>query len=93
MFYTCVVPNCNSKKWIQAFSRKDFAPSKYSKVCFSDESIFEILQNNAQFVRSRRGEKIHFDCVVQTVKHPTKIMIWSVISGKGTGRLYMVKKV
>lgn len=25
------------------------------------------------------------------LKHPTKIMIWSVISGKGTGRLYVVK--
>ncbi|GFS87457.1 hypothetical protein TNCV_207721 [Trichonephila clavipes] len=41
----------------------------------SDESTFEILQNKAQFVRPRRGEKFHFDCVVQTVKHPTKIMI------------------
>ncbi|GFS68872.1 uncharacterized protein TNCV_409461 [Trichonephila clavipes] len=60
-------------------------------VCFSDESTFEILQNKAQFVRRRRGEMFHSDCVVQTVKHPTKIMIWSVISGKGTGRLYVVK--
>ncbi|GFV71972.1 hypothetical protein TNCV_2459051 [Trichonephila clavipes] len=47
----------------------------------NDESTFEILQNIAQFVRRRRGEKFHSDCVVQTVKHPTKIMIWSVISG------------
>lgn len=28
---------------------------------------------------------------METVKHPTKVMIWSVISGKGTGRLYVVK--
>ncbi|GFX34457.1 uncharacterized protein TNCV_3656951 [Trichonephila clavipes] len=47
--------------------------------------------NKAQFVRRRRGEKVHPDCVVQTVKHPTKIMIWSVISGKGTGRMFVVK--
>ncbi|GFY13885.1 putative transposase like protein [Trichonephila clavipes] len=52
------------------------------RVCFSDESTFEILQNKAQFVRRRRGEKFHSNCVVQTVKYPTKIMIWSVISGK-----------
>ncbi|GFU45491.1 transposable element Tcb2 transposase [Trichonephila clavipes] len=57
----------------------------------SDESTFEILQNKTHFVRRRRGEKFHSDCVVQTVKHPTKIMIWSVISGKGTGRLDVVK--
>ncbi|GFT81452.1 uncharacterized protein TNCV_3673201 [Trichonephila clavipes] len=59
--------------------------------CFSDESTFEILLNKAQFMRRCRGEKFHSDCVVQTVKHPTKIMIWSVISGKGTGRLYVIK--
>ncbi|GFX90372.1 putative transposase like protein [Trichonephila clavipes] len=62
------------------------------KVCFSDESTFEILQNKAQFVLRRRGEKFHADCVVQTVKHPTKIMIWSVISGKGTEHLYMLEE-
>ncbi|GFY14850.1 uncharacterized protein TNCV_648931 [Trichonephila clavipes] len=56
-----------------------------------DESTFEILQNKAQFVRRRRGEKFHSDCVVQTVKNPTKIMIWSVISGKDIGCLYVVK--
>ncbi|GFW18380.1 uncharacterized protein TNCV_1184081 [Trichonephila clavipes] len=56
----------------------------------SDESTFEILLNKSQFVRRRRGEKFHSDCVVQTVKHPTK-MIWPVISGKCTGRLYVVK--
>ncbi|GFU60117.1 uncharacterized protein TNCV_3144751 [Trichonephila clavipes] len=59
-------------------------------VCFSDESTFEILQNKAQIVR-RRGEKFHSDCVVQTVKHPTKIMIWPGISGNGTERLYVVE--
>ncbi|GFS60747.1 uncharacterized protein TNCV_2001531 [Trichonephila clavipes] len=55
-----------------------------------DERTFEILQNKTQFVRRRDGEKFHSDCVVRTVKHPTKIMIWSVISGKGTGRLDVV---
>ncbi|GFU17981.1 uncharacterized protein TNCV_318711 [Trichonephila clavipes] len=59
--------------------------------CFSDESTFEILQHKAQFVHRRRGEKFHSDCVVLTVKHPTKIMIWSDTSGKGTGRLEVVK--
>ncbi|GFV40664.1 transposable element Tcb2 transposase [Trichonephila clavipes] len=28
---------------------------------------------------------------ILTVKHPAKIMLWSVISVKGTGRLYVVK--
>ncbi|GFY05039.1 uncharacterized protein TNCV_561711 [Trichonephila clavipes] len=56
-----------------------------------DKDVDFWRSSNAQFVRRRRGEKFHSDCVVQTVKHPTKIMIWPVISGKGTGRLYVVK--
>lgn len=42
-------------------------------------------------MRRRPGEKYSPDCVVSTVKHPTKVMIWSVICGKGTGRLYVVQ--
>ncbi|GFU74049.1 uncharacterized protein TNCV_1641741 [Trichonephila clavipes] len=75
--------------WVNQWRGKDV--DFWRSVCFSDERTFEILQNKAQFVRRRRGEKFHSDCVVQTVKHPTKIMIWSVISGKGTGRLYVIK--
>ncbi|GFX17526.1 uncharacterized protein TNCV_3411261 [Trichonephila clavipes] len=71
--------------------KDDLSSCKEVEVCFSDESPFEIWQNKAQFVCRRRGEKFHSECVVQTVKHPTKIMIWSVISGKGTGRLFVVK--
>ena len=42
-------------------------------------------------MRRSPGEKYHPESVVQTVKHPTKVMIWSVLSGKGTGRLYVVQ--
>ncbi|GFV52061.1 transposable element Tcb2 transposase [Trichonephila clavipes] len=76
------------------FSNRKISPRlkvSEASVCFSDETTFEIFQNKTQFVRRRRGEKFHSDCVVQTVKHPTKIMIWSVISGKGTGHLYVIK--
>ncbi|GFV43366.1 uncharacterized protein TNCV_1948791 [Trichonephila clavipes] len=86
-----LTPTMKAKRlnWAKQWRVKD--KDSWRSVCFSDESTFEILQNKAQFVRRRRGEKFHSDCIVQTVKHPTKIMIWSVISGKGTGRLYMVK--
>ncbi|GFW67465.1 transposable element Tcb2 transposase [Trichonephila clavipes] len=56
-----------------------------------DKDVFFWRSNKTQLVRRRDGEKFHSDCVVRTVKHPTKIMIWSVISGKGTGRLDVVK--
>ncbi|GFW62436.1 uncharacterized protein TNCV_291101 [Trichonephila clavipes] len=73
--------------WAKQWRDKDV--DFWRPVCFCDERTFELLQNKAQFVRLRRGEKFHSDCVIQTVKHPTKIMIWSIISGKG--RLYVVK--
>ncbi|GFX49653.1 uncharacterized protein TNCV_4902951 [Trichonephila clavipes] len=75
--------------WAKQWLDKDV--DFWRSVCFSDESTFQILQNKAQFMRHRCGEKFHSDCVVQTVKHTTKIMIWSVIGGEGTGRLYIVK--
>ena len=36
-------------------------------------------------------EEFHHQCVQQTVKHPTKVMVWSVMSVHGTGRLYIVE--
>lgn len=60
-------------------------------MCFSDESTFQILTDKSSFVRRRPGERYHKDCIVQTVKHPLSIMVWSIISGKGTGRLYIVE--
>lgn len=49
------------------------------------------MMHKSQYVRRRPGEKFNPDCVASTVKHPTKVMIWSVISGKGTGCLYIVR--
>ncbi|XP_065642735.1 uncharacterized protein LOC136074357 [Hydra vulgaris] len=63
----------------------------WRKVCFSDESKFQILDNKASFVRRRVGEKFNPDCIIKTLKHPLSIMVWSVICGKGTGRLYIVQ--
>ncbi|GFX37755.1 transposable element Tcb2 transposase [Trichonephila clavipes] len=56
-----------------------------------DNDVYFWRSNKTQFVRRRDGEKFYSDCVVRTVKHPTKIMIWSAISDKGTGRLDVVK--
>ena len=63
----------------------------FSQVCFSDESTFQILTDKTVFVRRRVGEMYHPDCLVQTIKHPTSIMVWSVINSRGSGRLYIVE--
>ncbi|GFY11115.1 putative transposase like protein [Trichonephila clavipes] len=86
-----VVHDVGTLAWLET---RGFEISTYGcgyHFVFCDERTFEILQNKTQFVRRRDGEKFHSDCVVRTVKHPTKIMIWSVISDKGTGSLDVVK--
>lgn len=62
----------------------------FFQACFSDESTVQILSDKAEFVRRRPNEKYRKECIVERVKHPLSIMVWSIISGKGTGRLYIV---
>ncbi|CAK1590973.1 unnamed protein product [Parnassius mnemosyne] len=71
---------------------KHWTVEDWHKVCFSDESSIQILQDHTQFVRRRPNEKFKEDCIVERVKHPLSIMIWGVISAKGNGRLYIVEK-
>ena len=40
--------------------------------------------------KEKPEEKYLPECLKKTVKHPTKVMIWSVISAKGIGTLYVV---
>lgn len=52
-----------------------------------------ILDVSFRFVRRRHGEQFHPVCVFQTVNYSTKVTICSIISGKGTGHLYVVKGI
>lgn len=70
---------------------KDWTEEEWGKVCFSDESTFHIVCNKSIHVRRRPGEAFHKDCIGETIKHPTAVMVWSVISVKGPGRLYIVE--
>lgn len=47
--------------------------------------------DKSTFVRRKKGERYDPACVSLKVKHPTSVMVWSVISSKGTGRLYIVE--
>ena len=53
----------------------------WKRVIFSDESWFQNMENGRRrFVRRRVGEAFRPDCVMQTVKHPLKVMIFGAIS-------------
>ncbi|CAK9801759.1 Transposable element Tcb2 transposase [Anthophora quadrimaculata] len=86
-----LTPSMVQKRLAWANLHKDMSLEDWQTVCFSDEATFQIMDDRAQFVRRRPTEKYDMDCVVRTVKRPASVMIWSVISAKGMGRLYVVE--
>lgn len=86
-----LTPAMIKKRLAWAKNHSAFSQADWNKVVFSDESTFEILADKARFVRRRSGEQHKPECTVSTVKHPASIMVWSCISSKGTGRLYIVQ--
>lgn len=64
---------------------------EWEKVCFSDESYFSISEECSRYVRRRRGEEYKLECIQQTVKHPTAVMVWGVMSIHGPGRIQIVE--
>jgi hypothetical protein len=51
------------------------------------------MDERHQFVSCRPGEDLLPDCVKQSVKYPERIIVWSVISWKGTGPLHAVNGI
>lgn len=71
--------------------RKDWTSQQWGQVLFSDESTFELIPGRRVFVRRRKGEKYHHECVVSTVKHGGgKVMVWGCMAAGGVGTLKVV---
>ena len=76
-------------EWCQ--QRKDLTPEQWKKILFSDESIFELIPGRRAFVRRRKGESFHHDCLVSTVKHGGgKMQVWGCMGASGVGTLKVV---
>jgi transposase len=76
-----------------AFAKQfvNWTADDWSRVCFSDESHFEILGERSTHVYRQKGERFDPKCVSRRVKHPVKVMVWSMVSVKGLGRLHLVE--
>ncbi|KAJ4449082.1 hypothetical protein ANN_00477 [Periplaneta americana] len=84
-------PYMVKKRLSWAKQHQSWTVDDWKKVCFSDESTIPILADKSVFVRRRKGEQYNNDCIMKAVKHPLSIMVWSIVSGHGTGRLYFVQ--
>jgi len=61
------------------------------QVCFSDESVFEILDDKSQYVCCLLHEEYSPEFIVNTVNQPTSVMVWSMVSVHAVKRLYIVQ--
>ena len=86
-----LTPAMIKKRYEWARHHKNFTKDDWSKVCFSDESIFHIIDDRTSYVRRHPGEAFHPDCILERVKHSTSVMVWSVMSVYGPGRLHIVE--
>lgn len=85
-----LTPAMRTKRLNWCVLHKDWTVDQWLNVGFSDESTFTIMQDKRQYVRRLASEEFHKDCIKSTVKHPTSQMVWSIICGKGPGRLHLV---
>lgn len=85
-----LTPAMKKKRLRFAKAHAQWTIHDWRKVCFSDESTFEVQLSHSNRVwhlpNSPRPVK-------QTVKHPTKVMVWGMISHKGGGRLHVVENM
>ena len=76
------------KRLAFAKAHEDWSVEQWQRVCFSDESIFECKGAHRRRVWHVKGTSLP---IQQTVKHPTKVMVWGMINAKGPGRLHVVE--
>ena len=65
--------------------RIHWTKAQWRRVVWSDESPFVLMWQGCKLVWRRVGERYHPDCMMGTVKHDKKIMVWSCFSKKGVG--------
>ena len=61
----------------------------WSKLIFSSESTFMCQSASAHQMWHQQGQPTP---TTPTVKHPTKVMVWSAMCTKGAGRLHVVER-
>ena len=65
----------------------------FSRVVWSDESIFQLHADAPERCVRRSGEKYNSECISTTVNHGGRgVMVWGAFSAAGTGELLHCEK-
>ena len=76
-----------------AFARRHRRWSKkdWSCVIFSDETWVQMFENGGKrFVRRMPGEELQPECILPTIKHPPKVMVWGAITPTAKSKLVFI---
>lgn len=78
-----------------AFCKKyeSWTTEQWSKIMFSDESMFKTIASRPKHVRRPPGSN-RYDSkyTIKTVKHPESVMVWGSFCASGRGGLYFLPK-
>ncbi len=87
-----VTPKQKKTRLQWAKEKQSWTVDDWMKVIFSDESRICIGQGDdaGTFVWCRSNEIYEDDCLKKTCKFPQSLMIWSCMSGKGTGEMAVI---
>ena len=74
-----------------ALKYKNWTNEDWKKVCFSDESKFELFNTSRrQYCWKRPGAPLMSHHIKPSVKHPLSIMIWGCFTSEGIGNLVLI---
>ena len=79
------------KRYDWAVAHRHWTIEDWKQVVWSDETAIEMLDYTPRFVRFVDGFPETRDHVVNTTKHPAKVIIWSCFSYTGPGRSHVVE--
>ncbi len=80
--------SCHQRHLTWAKEKKNWTVAQWSKVLFSDESMFCISFGNQGPRVWRKGGEAHSpSCLKSSVKFPQSVMIWGAMSSAGVGPL------
>ena len=89
---TLLTKSMKTRRTVFAKGHKSWSKKKWSKVLYSDESIFQTIQNRKGRVRRKKGSDRFSPKYVSTyVRHPAQLMVWASVSSQGPGRLEILK--
>ena len=69
-----------------------WSKKQWTRVIFSDESWIQMFENGGKrFVRRLPEEAYEPECIVPTVKHPPKVMVWGAITPASKSKLVFIE--